>query len=187
MYHVGIPSRSHVFYVYRPQNCGKIVISDFVLLNKKTRNPIFSHLHSLAVVEVWKYGVSCCSWYSSSWTYGLSQFFRLLSPCRSASIIGIHRIMILTDQIPQSCGDTCIVCVCLVSRYQIDQFSPIQCLTQDILCRGSLQTPKSVKMSFSWSNPSRVSIQRENNEKLVVFDVFIDTWCLVEISKFGSF
>ena len=39
-------------------------------------------------------------------------------------IVGIHRIMIRTDQIPQSCGDTYIVCVCLVSRYQIDQFYP---------------------------------------------------------------
>ena len=47
--------------------------------------------------------------------------FRLLSPCRSALIIGIHRIMIHTDQIPQSCGDTCIVCV---SRYQMVQFYP---------------------------------------------------------------
>ena len=53
--------RSHVFYVYRPQNCGKIVISDFVLFRKKTTNPIFSRLHSLAVVESWKYGV-CCFW-----------------------------------------------------------------------------------------------------------------------------
>ena len=32
--------------------------------------------------------------------------------------------MIHTDQIPQSCGDTYIVCVCLVSRYQIEQFDP---------------------------------------------------------------
>ena len=52
-------------------------------------------------------------------------FLGVFSPRRSEFIIGIHRIMIHTDQIPQSCGDTYIVCVCLVSRYQIDQFYPV--------------------------------------------------------------
>ena len=39
----------------------KIVVkSSFpILYLKKTTNPIFSHLHSLAVVEAWKYGVCC--------------------------------------------------------------------------------------------------------------------------------
>ena len=103
----------------------KIVVKSlFPILYFKKKN-IFSLLHSLAVVEEWKYGVCCFSWYSSSWTCDLSQFFRCFSPRRSAIIIGIHRIMIHTDQIPQSCGDTYIVCVCLVSRYQIDQFYPL--------------------------------------------------------------
>ena len=127
------------------------------------------------------------SWYSSSWTCDLSQFFRCFSPRRSDLIIGIHRIMIHTDQIPQSCGDTYIVCVCMVSRCQIDQLHPFSVSLIIFYAGGRYKLLNQWKMSFSWSNPSRVSIQRENNEKLVVFDAFIDTWCLVEISKFGSF
>ena len=50
-----ICSKHHGIWVFRPQNCDKIVISDFVLIKKI----IFSHLHSLAVVEAWKYGVCC--------------------------------------------------------------------------------------------------------------------------------
>ena len=136
-------SRSHVFYVYRPQNCGKIVISDFV-----------------AVVEVWKYGVCCFSWYSWSWTCDLSQFFRYFSPRSSVLIIGIHRIMIHMDQIPQSCGDTYIVCVCLVSRYQIDQFYPFSVSPIIFHAGGRYKLLNQWKMSFSCSNPSWVSIQR---------------------------
>ena len=93
--------------------------------------------------------------------------------------------MIHTDQIPQSCGDTYIVCVCLVSRYQIDQFYPVSVSLIIFYAGGRYKLLHQWKMRFSCSNPSRLSIQRENNEKLVVFDVFIDTWCLVEISNFG--
>ena len=180
-------SRGHVFYVYRPQNCGKIVISDFVLFKKKTTNPIFSHLHSLAVVEVWKYGVCCFSGYSSSWTCGLSQFFRYFSPRSSVLIIGIHRIMTHTDQIPQLCGGTYIVCVCLVSRYQMDRFYPFGVSPNIFYAGGRYKLLNQWKMSFSGSKPSWVSSWKKNNEKLVVFDVFIDTWCPIEISKFGYF
>ena len=170
-------------------NIGMSIPRETLRISKKTTNPIFSHLHSLAVVEVWKYGVCCFSWYSSSWTCDLSQFFRYFSPRSSVLIIGIHRIMTHTDQIPQSCGGTYIVCVCLVSRYQMDRFYPFSVSPSIFYAGGRYKLLNQWKMGFSCSNPSWVSIQRENNEKLVVFDAFIDTWCLciVEISKFGSF
>ena len=88
------------------------------------------------------------SWYSSSWTCDLSQFFRCFSPRRSAFIIGIHRIMIHTDQIPQSCGDTYIVCVCLVSRYQIDQFYPVSVSLIIFYAGGRYKLLHQWKMSF---------------------------------------
>ena len=45
----------HVFYVYRPQNCGKIVISDFVLLKKNNKPHIFTTPlpSGRGVVKIW--------------------------------------------------------------------------------------------------------------------------------------
>ena len=162
---------------------------------------MFSRLHSLfeyiAVVEEWKYGVCCfldilrhehvCMYVIY---HNISQFLGVFRPDVSYSnsdlIIGIHRIMIHTDQIPQSCGDTYIVCVCLVSRYQIDQFYPFSVSLIIFYAGVRYKLLNQWKMSFSCGNPSWVSIQRENNENLVVFDVFIDTWCLGELGEFLS-
>ena len=180
-----------MFFTFtNPKIVVKSLFPILYFIKKKQQTPYFhssTGLHSLAVVEEWKYGVCCFSWYSSSWTCNLSQFLRYFSPRSSVLTVGIHRIMIHMDQIPQSCGDTYIVCVCLVSRYQIDQFYPLSVSLIIFYAGGRYKLLNQWKMSFSRSNPSWVSIQRENNGKLVVFDVFIDTWCLVEISKFGSF
>ena len=114
----------HIFYVYRPQNCGKIVISD---------------LYSLVVVKI--YGFVAFGTFSNF----LSESVQLQPPVNIKFFVStisddmvatIHNVEIERGR---------------ASLIRLAQFYPLSVMTIIFQCRGSLQTPESVtNWFFMW-------------------------------------